>query len=75
MDIKLGILTLLNEAPLQKLVLAPGAIFRGNTAFVFFSRFYFSGFQNFSTSTYMWNKIFVEKANKTKKKKKVYVSI
>ena len=31
MDVKLGILILLNMAPLQKLVLAPGAIIRGNT--------------------------------------------
>ena len=31
MDMKLGILILLNTAPSQKLVLAPSAIFRGNT--------------------------------------------
>ena len=30
---KLGILILLNMAPPQKLVLAPGAIIRGNTVF------------------------------------------
>ena len=35
MDVKFGILILLNMAPLQKLVLAPGAIFRGNTVFEF----------------------------------------
>ena len=31
MEVKLGISTLLNMAPPQKFVLAPGAIFRGNT--------------------------------------------
>ena len=30
-DLKLGILTLLNMAPPQKLVFAPGAIFKGIT--------------------------------------------
>ena len=34
MDIKLGILILLNMTLPQKLVLAPDAIFRGNTVFV-----------------------------------------
>ena len=33
MDIKLGILMLLNMASHQKLVLAPSVIFRGNTVF------------------------------------------
>ena len=31
MDMKLDILILLNVTPPQRLVLAPGAIFRGNT--------------------------------------------
>ena len=34
MDVKLSILILLNMAPFQKLVLAPGAIIRGNTVYV-----------------------------------------
>ena len=33
MDVKLGILILLNMARPQKLVVAPGAIIRGNTEF------------------------------------------
>ena len=33
MDVKLGILIILNMAPPQKLVLAPGAIIRGNTIY------------------------------------------
>ena len=33
MDVKLGILILLNMAPPQKLVLAPSAIIRGNTVY------------------------------------------
>ena len=31
MDVKLGILVLINMTPPQKLVLVPGATFRGNT--------------------------------------------
>ena len=34
MDVKLGILILLNMAPPSKLVLAPSTIFRGNTVHV-----------------------------------------
>ena len=34
MDIKFAILILINVAPPQKLVLATGAIFRGNTVFI-----------------------------------------
>ena len=34
MDMKLGLLILLNMAPPQKLVLAPSAIFRENSAFL-----------------------------------------
>ena len=33
MDVELGILILLNMTPPQKLVLAPGAIIRGNTVY------------------------------------------
>ena len=36
MDVKVGILILLNMAPPQILVLAPSAIFRGNTVHVFY---------------------------------------
>ena len=39
MDVKLGILILLNMAPPQKLVLAPGAIIRGNTVFQVYVEF------------------------------------
>ena len=33
MDMKIGISIFINKAPPQKLVLAPGAIIRGNTVF------------------------------------------